>query len=256
MMNTGRSCAVAAATLLAACAPHTFRADVGAAFARVEGQIGLQNSSGSLTLADNMNDLQDHLGVGDQDESPYVRLEADWGPSRFKVSTFGHNSTGSGTLAGAFGDIPAGTQVFTDFDFVDVTGSWSYDLMPTETFRIAPGVQLGYYSLDVITRAPSLSAFEQVDTDIIAPMPYLDAEVDLGWLTIGANGGIIAVNLSDADGRYWDAEGYVRANVLPHLELVGGVRYLLFDAHGEASNRDFDADIDVFGWFIGGGVRF
>src|SRR5215510_4007876 len=176
-MMESRSCTVAAATLLAACAPHTFRADVGAAFARVEGQIGLQNSAGSAVLADNMNDLQDHLGVGDQDESPMVRLEADWGPSRVKASTFSHNSAGSGTLAGAFGDIPAGTQVFTDFDFVDVTASWSYDLVPSPTFRLAPGVQVGYYSLDIITRAPSLSAFEQVDTDLIAPMPYLDTEV-------------------------------------------------------------------------------
>jgi len=255
-MTNSECCAVAAALLFAACAPHTFRADVGAAFARVEGQIGLQNSAGSAVLGDNMNDLQDHLGVGDEDESPYVRLEADWGANRVKASAFTHNSAGSGTLAGAFGDIPAGTQVFTDFDFVDVTASWSFDLMPTPTVRIAPGVQVGYYSLDITTRAPSLSAFEQVDTDIIAPMPYLDTEVDLGWISFGVNGGAIAITLTDATGRYWDAEGYVRATLMQHVELIGGVRYLLFDAHGEASHRDFDADLDVFGWFIGGGVRF
>src|SRR5262247_2450435 len=134
-MTNSRRHSIAAVTLLAACAPHTFRADVGASFARVEGQIGLQNSAGTAVIADNMNDLQDHLGVGDQDESPMVRLEADWGPSRVKASTFSHNSAGSGTLAGSFGDSPAGTQVFTDFDFVDVTASWSYDLLPTSTFR-------------------------------------------------------------------------------------------------------------------------
>jgi hypothetical protein len=255
MMQT-RSCAVAAVALLAACAPHTFRADIGAAFARIEGQIGLQNSAGTANIGANMNDLQDHLGVGQQDESPLVRLEADWGQHRVKASTFSHNSAGSGTLAGAFGDIPAGTQVFTDFDFVDVTASWSYDLVQSQTFRLAPGVQIGYYSIDIITRAPSLSAFEQVDTDIIAPMPYFDAEVDLGWIAFGANGGGIAIDLTDAVGRYWDAEGYVRMTPLKNVEVIGGVRYLLFDAHGEASGRDFDADLDVVAWFIGGGVRF
>lgn len=255
-MKLNRPCTVTAVGFLAACTPQTFRADVGAAFARVQGEIGLQNSSGGLSLAANMNDVQDQLATGDSDQSPYLRFEADWGPNRAKISGFGHNSAGSGTLAGAFGDLPSGTQVSTDFDFVNVTASWSYDLMPSSLLRIAPGVQVGYYSIDIITRAQSLSAFESVDTDTITPMPCLDAEVDLGFLSIGANAGLMVIDLRDATGRYWDAEGYVRSAPADNLEFIAGVRYLLFDSHGEASGRDFDADLDVLAWFIGGGVKF
>ncbi len=255
-MNMDRTCAVVAVGLLAACAPQAFRADVGAAFVRVQGELGLQNSGGSLTLASNMNDVKDQLGTGETDASPYVRFEADWGPHRIKLSGFSHNSTGGGTLVGAFGDLPGGTQVFTDLDFANVTASWSYDLMPTSMFRVAPGVQLGYYSLDLTTRAQTLSAFENVDTDAITPMPYLEAEIDLGRVSVGANAGVMSAHIRDATGRYWDAEAYVRGTPLDNLEIIGGLRYLLIDAHGNATGRDFDSDIDLFGWFIAGGVKF
>lgn len=255
-MNHLRTCALIAVGMLAACAPQNFRADVGGAFVRMQGEIGLQNSGGSLTLASNMNDVKDQLGSGETDASPYMRLEADWGPSRVKVSGFGHNSAGTGTLVGQFGDLPGGTQVSTDFDFVNVTASWSYDLMPTSLFRIAPGLQLGYYSFDMITRAQALSAFESVDTDTFTPMPYLDCEVDLGYVSVGANAGVMGIDLRDGTGRYWDAEAYVRGTPMDNLEIIAGLRYLLFDSHGRATNRDFDSDVDIFGWFIAGGIKF
>ncbi len=255
-MRIERTTALLAIALTAACAPSHFRADAGAAFTRVQGEMGLQNSAGNLNIAGNMNDVKDQLGAGDDEVSPYVRLEADWGPHRVKLSGLANNSAGPGTLAGAFGDLPAGTQVFTDFDFVNATAAWSYDLMPTPMFRIAPGVQLGYYSLDITSRAQTLSAFENVDTDFLTPMPYVEAEIDFDVIAIGANAGFLGVDLRDASGRYWDVEAYVRGAPFGGLELIGGLRYMLFDAHGEATGRDFDADLDVFGWFLAGGIRF
>lgn len=251
-----RTAAVAALLLASGCTPSAFRADAGAAFMRVNGDIGLQNSMGGLVLHDNMNDVRSDLQAGETKASPYLRFEADWGPHRAKLSGFGHNSSGDGTLSGDFGDIPAGTPVESDLDFIDVTGSWSYDLLPDDDVRLAPGVQIAFYSLDVSARATSISAFENVDTSVLAPMPYIDAGIDFGYVSLQANFGVIAADLGDADGRYWDAEALVRLQPSEDFEFIGGFRYLLIDAHGRASSRDFDADLDVYGWFLGGGVRF
>ena len=248
--------ALLALTCVSACAPSAFRAHAGAAFVRVNGDMGLQNSGGGLTLNQNMNDLRDDLQSGETEATPYLRVEMDWGKQRFKVSGFGHSSAGSGTLGGDFGDIPSGSTVQSDTDFFNVTGSWSYDLMPSSLLRLAPGVQLGYYGLDVSTRSQALTAFEEVETDLIVPMPYLEAEVDLGYVAVQANVGIMSLDAGDADGRYWDAEALAILRPADGFELIGGFRYLLIDAHGTASSRDFDTDLDIFGFFLGGGISF
>ena len=43
--------------------------------------------------------------------------------------------------------------------------------------------------------------------------------------------------------------GYIRV-------LKAGYRYILLDGYGQASSRDFDADIDLQGLYISGGIRF
>jgi len=245
-----------AALLLASCMPEAFRVDAGAAFTRVIGETGLQNSGGSLNLNANMNDLEDAFAVGDSEAAPYARAECDWGPHRFKLSGFGHNSSGTGTLTGAFGDLPAGTQVASDLEFFNVSGSWSFDLAPSSMLRLAPGVQVGYYAIDMKARATSNVAFEEVDTAVIAPMPYLEAGVDLEHVSFLVDAGLIAADIRDAAGRFWDVEALARVRAGATVEVLAGFRYLLIDAHGTATGRDFDADIEVVGWFIGGGVRF
>jgi hypothetical protein len=75
-------------------------------------------------------------------------------------------------------------------------------------------------------------------------------------LTIGANGALMAADLGDASGRYLDVEGYARWQVSKDFDVFGGYRYFVLDAYGEATSRDFDADVDVHGWFCGAGVKF
>ena len=254
MGTTRHSLPLVGVTALAACTPGFFRADAGAIYSQVKGSVGLQNSGGTLVIGNNMADLQDDLGVGDEQASPYVRLEADWGNHRVKVSGFRHQSSGSGTLQHPFGDLVAGSAVNSDLEFDDITASWSYDLMPTGPLRLGLGVQVGYYGVDLSVR--SIGGFETVTSDLIAPMPYVDGEVDVGIFSFGANAGALMADLHDATARYWDAEGYARMHIGPALEVLAGYRYLLIDAHGTADNRDFDADFEVTGWFLGGGIRF
>ena len=247
--------ALLALPFMTSCIP-TGRAYVGAAFMKVAGDVALQNAGGSLNLDASQSDIEDDLGAGGSDSSPYARAEADWGPHRVRVSGFGHSSGGTGTLTNAYGDLAASTAVGTDLEIINVTGAYTFDLLPTSMFRLGIGAQLGYSSIDLTVRQPSGIGFERVRTDNYVPMPVVDAEVDLGVVAFGGSLGGFEVDLGDADGRYWDGELFVRAAPWSLVELIGGYRYLSFDSSGEADNRDFNADLELTGWFIGGGIKF
>jgi hypothetical protein len=254
-MKLSRPIALATiAALAAACAPHTYRADVGAMYLQANGKISLQDSGGSLVLFDNTNDVDTNLGLGDAQGSPYVRLQADWPRHRVRLHGFGIDNDGSGTLAGQFGDIAAGTPVTTSLRFFDVNAAWSYDLLDHEKLRLGVGAELAFYSLDIAAR--SASGREDVSTDTLVPMPYGDIEYRLDPVTLGANAGLMVADLGDAYGRYWDVEASARVDVTDSIDVMAGFRYILIDAYGTASERDFDADLYFNGWFFGGGVRF
>ena len=239
---------------LAACTPQTFRADVGALFATTSGKIALQNAGGTLVLGNEQNDVDDQLGVGDTEVSPYVRVQWDHELHRVRAHGFGIDAEGSGTLAGDYGGIPAGSQVTTSMEFFNVAAAYDYEVWGDENFRLALGGQLGIYSLDIAAR--SASGRESVRTDLVIPMAFAEVEGFFGPVTLGANAALMAGNWRDADGRYLDAEGFARVQVVDEVDLIAGYRYLVLDANGTATSRDFDADITVQGWFIGGGIRF
>jgi len=247
--------ALCALSLGAGCMPAA-RVYVGAAFTRAKGDVALQNTAGTLNLDASQNDLEDDLGVDDTKTTPYARAELEWGPQRLRLSGFHHDSSGTGTLVADYGDIVSGTNVASDFELWNFTGAWTWDFLPTDMFRLGLGAQLGFSSVDLTVRQIGGSAFERVRTDNYVPMPVLDAEVDLGIVAVGGSIGGFEVDLGDADGRYWDGELFVRASPGSTLEFIGGYRYLSFDNEGQADNRDFNAEVEITGWFIGGGIKF
>lgn len=243
------------ASLLASCAPQVFRADAGVMFLQSRGDVALQNSGGSLSLGGSRNELPDALDLGDAQPSPFVRLIADWDEHhRVKLGLTGFGEDTTGTLQSDFGNIPAGSAVSTSMDYFAGTLAWSYDLVPGETFRVAPGVQAGFYSMNVAARSGAFR--EKVTTDVIVPEVYLDGEANLGPVALFANLGVMSADLGDADGRYVDAEAGVALRPVRQFEFIAGWRHIVMDAIGRASSRDFDSDVYVTGWFIGGGVRF
>lgn len=240
--------------MLAACTPQTFRADVGAMFATTNGEIALQNAGGTLALGNEQNDIDDQLGLGDREASPYVRLQWEHELHRVRAHGFGLDAEGGGTLAGDYGGIPAGSQVTTSMEFFSVAVAYDYEVWGNENVRVALGAQLGIYSLDLSAR--SGGGREAVGTDFVIPMPFAEVETYFGPVTLGLSGGVMAGDFRDADGRYIDAEAFARVQVVDEVDLIAGYRYLVLDAFGTATSRDFDADLDVQGWFIGGGIRF
>lgn len=240
----------------AGCAPSAFRADVGAVFPHLSGGTSLQDSGGNLSLSDVQNNLRGSMDVGQTQAQPYLRVESDWGPHRVRVHGFGYDESGTGPLDRQFGDLPSGTIADTSLTYFNVVGSWSYDLMPTGTFRLGPGVQLGFYSLDVTARSASPAGYEKVTTDVLMPQLFFEGEVDLGLVSADANVGFMSAHLGDAAGRYVDAELMVRLHPSSQFEAFVGYRLTVLDAMGNASGRDFDADVTIAGWMIGGGIKF
>jgi hypothetical protein len=249
-----RSLALVCTVALGSCAETAYRANVGAMFPVVDGKIALQNAGGSLALGNNQNDLDSNMGLGDTEVSPYVHLQADNDRHRFRVHGFMLDAEGSGTLAGDYGGIAAGSQVSTSMDFYAIQGTYAYQLLREENWRLGIGAALGGYGLDIAAR--SSGGREEVETSVIVPMPYVEGELLFGPLVVGVDGGYMGGDFGDGDGNFLDAEGYVKWRPTEDFEIFGGYRYILLDAFGNASGRDFDADMDVTGFFFGGGIRF
>ncbi len=247
---------------LTSCAGQVYHVDAGAMFVKASGHISLQNSTNGLALFQNKNDFDNHLGVDDIEPSPYLRLQADQDRHRVRLHGLGIDNRGSGTLAdngsppnsNGFGDIPGGSQVTTSLRFFAAGLTYAYEVARDENYRIAVGAALNFYALDVAAR--SLTTRESVQTSVLVPMPYVEVEGFLGPVTAGVNAGAMSADLGDANGRYVDAEGYLRWQAVDDFDVMVGYRYLVMDAAGNASGRDFDADLYLQGFFVGGGVRF
>ncbi len=239
--------------LFTACAGNTYHVDAGVMFARARGEIALQNAGGTLDLGSNQNSLGT-LGLDETEASPYLKVATVHDRHHFEVNGFKLDSEGSGTLTGDFGDIVSGTSVSTSLDFLAIAGVYSYELLRNDNLRLGIGAELAFCQLDVA--ATSGLGSESVTTDVIVPMPYVEAELFLGDFSVGGNFAAMGADLGDGSGRYFDTAFTGRWQVLPEFDLFAGYRYLLLDAYGNASGRDFDSDIEIQGWFFGGGIRF
>jgi hypothetical protein len=236
------------------CRGAAYRADVGPFFATGSGDLALQNSSETLQLGQAQNNLDDSLGLGDTEVAPYIRLQLDKERHRVRLHGFGIDADGSGVLTNDYGGIVAGAQVSTSMQLFAIAANYGYEMWRGEHYRVALGGQAGFYSLDVAAR--SSVGRESVATSVLVPMPFAEVEGLFGDLTVGANCALMSADLGDASGRYLDVEGYARWQITKEFDVLAGYRYLVLDAYGIASDRYFDADIDVRGYFFGAGVRF
>lgn len=230
-----------------------YRVDVGPFFAKGSGRVALQNSTGTLA-GEYENNLGRDLGLDETEPSPYLRFQMDKDRHRVRVHGFAIDSDGNGVLANDYGNIVAGTPVTTKMEFFTIAANYGYQIFRNEHWRFAVGGQAGLYALDVAARATG--GREEVETDVLVPMPFVEGEFLLGSLTFGANAAVMAADLGDAAGRYLDVEGYARWSAAKDFDFFAGYRYMVLDAYGQATSRDFDADVDVEGFFFGAGIRF
>ncbi len=218
------------------------------------GDVGLAGSAGGTPASANI-DVEEDLGLDDS-ATPYGRLECGGGLVSLSASAFAHDSSGTGTLSAAFGDIPAGVGVTTDLDIANVKGAVVLNLLDLDAFRIGPGLGVDYFDVDMQLSAPSLSAFEQIDVSAPVPMLFLEAEGDVGPVAATVSAGWMDAHLDDVNGRYLDLEAMLRLQPFGSVEVVGGYRWIEVDVDGTADGQDYAADLVLQGWFFGGGLTF
>ncbi len=244
--------------LIPACASLHARAYGGLTQATLDGSMALQSSTGNLPLGQNGVNLENEGGVENSEVLPYLRGELGMPIGSVTVSGFAFSETGGGQLASnhQFGDILPGSLISSRVEFLNIKTAVHFDLLSLGVFRFSPGLGLDVFDLDAQISQVGTSNYERIDNVAFVPMLFGQAEVDLGVVAGTLDVGWIDVDLEDADGSYLDLEALVRVNPLKHLELFAGYRFINIDAKGTADSRRFEAEFDLHGWMVGGGVTF
>ena len=241
------------AVSLTSCESVSGRAYVGFFRPEVAGETALDTSAGGLDLATRQVDVEDELGI-DPTESIWAKAVIepfDYG--RFSVSAFRYDDESGGGLQSGYGDFAAGTSVNSDFSFDNLKLAYTYDIVDAGVFYFGPGVAVDIFD---INQRVSVVTSESLETTVAVPMLYAQAGANLGVAELALEAGWMSLDFDDARGTYWDLEANLFVSVAPHVELVAGYRFISIDGDGIADGRRFDADIELRGWFIGGGISF
>ena len=250
----GTSCLLAAALLLlGSCETYRVRAYGGYMQPRLTGTV-------ALTPAPNVPfgtgvDLESGLGAGTED-APYLRGEFGLGPFVATVSAFHYDTTGTGTLDDGFGGLPQGTDVRSEIEILNIKSAITYDIVHVGPFRLAPGFCVDYTDVEFIVEPTGFTGLERLEVQVPAPLAYVQAELDFDWVAATVDFGAMRVNLDEVDGDYLDFEAMLRISPIDNLEIFGGYRILQVDGTGEVDSQDYNADVELSGWFVGGGLTF
>ncbi len=253
----GAVTAVALALSCVSCVDLGARAYAGFMQSDVTGDFALDSSAGGANLSSIKNDVENQLGIDDESRSLWLKAEIDppsWG--RFSASAFRYDESGNGTLSAPFGDIPAGTDVATSLAFTNLKVAWTYDLLDVALAHVSPGIALDVFDIETRVNSTSPLAFEEVDTIAPVPMLYLQAGAEFGFVGFDVEAGWMSIDLDDADGDYLDLEAMARVNIAPKVELTAGYRFISIDGDGRADGQRFDAELELQGFFVGGGFNF
>ena len=248
---------ILASLLLGACsvAPSgDFR--VGWFPAKLSGDIALDASSGGRNLSVVRADVEEDLGLG-RSGNIMVGADLDTPIGRISGTYFRYSDHGVGTLSKSFGDIPPGTSVETDVAIDNVKAFWSFDLVDTGVVRLAPGAGLTFVAIDATVRSiTALSAYERVAVSVPMPMLFLEGEVELGSFRGEVEAGWMSLDVGTFDSTFYDLDARVNWVPTAAMELFGGYRWVTLESDGRADGQLFDANLELEGFYFGGGLRF
>jgi len=249
---------VALAGSLTSCAVPTVRAYGGYSEMQMSGSLALEPTLGGVSLGTITNNVE-QLGIDDKFGSPYARVEVGLGLPRITVSAFQFKDEGTGQLQASFGNIVAGTTVRTLVDISSAKAALTFDFLDTITgglVRLSPGLAANVMDVRMEVSDTLALVTEDVDELVAVPMPFVQLEVDAGMLAVTGEIGGMRLDLEEIDGEFLDAEVMVRLAPVDHFELFAGYRFISLDVSGTADDQDFDTDLRLSGWMVGGGVTF
>lgn len=261
MRNTW-SCAALAAALSVCCVGCDIvpTIEAHAAYARftTEGDVGLETSSGRIDRVDTAS-----LGLDDAADLPYLQARLQTFAGNLNASAFRLEQSGRGQLGAdtGFGGIGGGgvpTAVQSDLEISNLKAFYSFDIVDLEVFRIGPGVGVDIFDIETTVASTDVpvGGFERIDVLAPVPMLFVDASASLFGLRADVEAGWMSASLEDASGTWFDIEARLLYEVVDHIDLMAGYRYISIDADGDADGQAFDAELAVHGWYVGGGVRW
>ncbi len=255
MRTTVLVAAVASLATLPSCFQLEVTAQAAYAQLAVDGEIGYVSGSSSVSVAQ---DVESAFGLGDDQGRPYARAALDMGVPVLAVSAFTFEESGTGVVQANFGDsgtLVAGPPVRSDLEMVNAKASYSFEI-PLGPVSIAPGICANYFDLDLRVRDLIGIADERAELEAPVPMAFVRGEVDLLIVSGVVEVGYMAIDVEDVDVEFLDLEVLAMVHPTPLLHLFVGYRMLDLQADGEIDGDTFDADLEIAGFLIGGGLRF
>ena len=249
---------LAAAALLAttpACYQLEMTAQVAYARLAIDGDLGYVSGSSTTAISQ---DIESAFGIGDDQDVPYGRAELDTGLQVFSVSGFLLDESGTGVLESNFGDsgiLVAGTPVRSDLEMFNVKGAYAFEI-PIGPVSISPGIAIDYIHLDVTVADLIGIAAEQVELNAPLPLAFVRGELDLGPFSAVAEIGYTKLDVDDVEAQVLDIEALLVVRPAAMVDLFIGYRAIDLDAQGTIDGDAFDADLQIGGFMIGGGLRF
>ncbi|MEO6597687.1 MAG: hypothetical protein ABIP94_23325 [Planctomycetota bacterium] len=243
--------------LLAACAPIGVTAYAGYTQMALRGDIALTTGSGTTGngAAAPRQDFDSGFGLGDERGSPYLRAQVDFGVPVLTASGFWLRETGAGVLDDAFGGLAGATPVLSDLDLTLGKISCSFDI-ELGALKVSPGLAVDLFDLRFRVRDLSGNS-EEIDELLALPMLFVRTEGSFGGLGLIGEAGYLEIpNVSGNKARFFDLEAMVDWPILPLGSVFGGYRFIDLGANGDTNADSFEVDLQVRGWFIGGGLRF
>lgn len=254
--KTSRVAGIPVLLLIAACSAPSARLQVGYIQPTLTGDLALAQAAGSLPAGQLSADIESGLGLDDDASSLYGRVELDAGPVRLTASGFRYDQSGSGTLNASFGAIAAGVPVDSDIRMGAYKAAATFDLLDVGPVRISPGVGVDLFDLQAEVSNQTVAQTETIDELLPVPMVFVQGEVDVGPVAVTLDVGGMDASYGEYSGTFFDVEALVLYAPVEHVEVFAGYRWIALDARGESEDRDFTADLDLGGWFVGGGLRF
>ncbi|MEM7202619.1 MAG: hypothetical protein AAF628_20290 [Planctomycetota bacterium] len=245
------------ALLACLCACEGLDVATGAAYmqSRVRGDSALGDSTGGSLPPTRISQSRD-LGLGDDDPAVMLFGEVSRDEWHFRGNFFTFQDRGTGVLPGPYGDLPAGSAVTADFDFVGARIDATYDVVDLDYFQLGVGGAVDYFDLDIDLDAVGLAQRESLESDVLVPMPFVRAHLTEGIVTGDVSIGGMGGDFGDGDGVWIDFESMLRVRPTSMIEFFGGYRWLRIDGDGVVDRHAYLADFEISGWFVGGAIHF
>jgi hypothetical protein len=252
-MRTHLFVAAVAIATLPSCYQFAVSAHAGVARLALDGDIGYVGGASATSVAQ---DVDSAFGLGDDQNTVTGRLAIDTGVPVLAVSGFLFDEQGRGVLQSNFGNtFAAGLPVRSDFELTNVKGSYAFQI-GMGPVSISPGIAVDYFDLSLEVRDQFGFGVERAELQAPIPLGFLRAEVDLGIVSLLAEGGYMKIDVDDVEMKLLDIEAMLMIRPTAMLDLFVGYRLIELDGDGDIDGDTFEADFKLSGLMIGGGIRF